>query len=140
MVVLHSLSNSACSGRLSYIKQHAKVHCLPKVLLFLLLHYPLPSSLRKVYHIDWLASGERESAMVIAYQKEFGQKLDRWDRYNGNPSWIQTVIREYELELLGPQHLCETSTCDCVACWRYRWLEDAHCQCELKLQWGKSTG
>ncbi|KAG0578530.1 hypothetical protein KC19_4G030300 [Ceratodon purpureus] len=76
--------------------------------------------------------------MVIVYQKDFGQRLDRRDRFDGNPTWMQTVIREYELGPLGPRHECET--CDCITCGRYRWFRRAICACELSLRWGRTTG
>ncbi|KAG0571823.1 hypothetical protein KC19_VG045800 [Ceratodon purpureus] len=75
--------------------------------------------------------------MVIVYNKDFGVKLPRRDGYNGNPSWLESSIREYELGTLGPRHDCETR-CDCVACDRLRWLRSGICRCELRLEWGKS--
>ncbi|KAG0596089.1 hypothetical protein M758_UG223400 [Ceratodon purpureus] len=78
--------------------------------------------------------------MVVVYHKEFGQIVERRDRFGGYPSWMQTVIREYELEPLGPRHLCDREKCDCRMCRRYRWLQNPSCSCELRLRWGESIG
>lgn len=81
----------------------------------------------------------RDRNMVIVYDKDFGVKLPRRDRYNGNPSWLESSIREYELGPLGPRHECETR-CDCIACGRLRWLQRIPCRCELRLEWWKTMG
>ena len=77
--------------------------------------------------------------MVIVYDKDFGVRVPRRDRYNGNPSWLESLIREYELGPLGPRHECKTR-CDCINCGCLRWLQRIPCRCELRLEWGKTMG
>ncbi|KAG0613492.1 hypothetical protein M758_6G107200 [Ceratodon purpureus] len=78
--------------------------------------------------------------MVVVYNEEFGQIVERRYRFGGYPSWLQTVIREYKLGPLGPQHLCDREKCDCRMCGRYRWFQNPSCYCALRLRWGESTG
>ncbi|KAG0570849.1 hypothetical protein KC19_6G192000 [Ceratodon purpureus] len=64
------------------------------------------------------------------YDTDYGIKSGRVDRFNGEPSWIEQALREYEMGLLGPRHAC-IDNCGCVACRRLQWLDNLECQCIL---------
>ncbi|KAG0597264.1 hypothetical protein M758_UG325400 [Ceratodon purpureus] len=59
-------------------------------------------------------------------------KSELRERYNGEPSWVETVIIEYELGPLGPTHNCQ-GYCDCVACSRFAWIRNPTCSCPLAV-------
>ncbi|KAG0571413.1 hypothetical protein KC19_VG009800 [Ceratodon purpureus] len=58
----------------------------------------------------------------------YGVKSERRDRYDGESSWIESVIREYELGILGPKHNCQ-GYCGCTSCARLAWIENPICRC-----------
>ncbi|KAG0572019.1 hypothetical protein KC19_VG062300 [Ceratodon purpureus] len=45
--------------------------------------------------------------MVMFVPSSYGVKCERRDRYGGEPSWVHSVIREYEIGILGPRHNCQ---------------------------------
>ena len=71
----------------------------------------------------------------IKYQQEYGVQSSRSDRFSGEPSWLETAIREYEVGPRGPHHECG-GYCDCVSCARLEWLRNPICSCVPKYQWG----
>ena len=71
------------------------------------------------------------------YRNSYGLKSERADRFNGEPSWIETVIRECELGVRGPFHIC-AQYCDCISCCRLSWFREPYCRCKLGKQWLKS--
>ena len=70
----------------------------------------------------------------LTYQREFGVWSKRSDRFGGQPSWLETVIREYELGHQGPFHACG-EYCDCISCCRMKWLQNPKCNCLLGKHW-----
>ena len=71
------------------------------------------------------------------YNSDYGIKSMRVDRYGGEPSWLETAIREYELGVLGPLHQCG-GECDCISCCRLNWLRSPICECKPSMAWGFS--
>ncbi|KAG0603714.1 hypothetical protein M758_10G115800 [Ceratodon purpureus] len=68
--------------------------------------------------------------MASAYTASFGVKCERRDRFDGEPSWVDTVIREYEVGILGPTHNCK-GYCDCISCVRLAWIQRPTCWCSF---------
>ncbi|KAG0594843.1 hypothetical protein M758_UG115000 [Ceratodon purpureus] len=64
------------------------------------------------------------------YDSDYGSRSSRLDRFNGEPSWIEQAVREYELGPLGPRHTC-IENCGCLACCRLHWLNNVDCKCFL---------
>lgn len=70
-----------------------------------------------------------------SYRNDYGLRSVRRDRFDGEPRWLETVIREYELGDRGPLHECD---CHCSACSRLAWARMPVCKCPLGKQWGIS--
>ena len=64
-------------------------------------------------------------------------KSSRLDRFDGEPSWLETCVREYELGPHGPRHDCLVY-CECISCSRLSWLDFPYCKCKLGKLWGRA--
>lgn len=73
----------------------------------------------------------------IEYHAEYGVKSSRRDRFDGEPSWLETCVREYELGPHGHRHECLVY-CKCISCSRLSWLDFPYCKCKLGKLWGRA--
>ena len=70
----------------------------------------------------------------VTYNRDYGVQSVRLDRFGGEPSWLETAIREYEVGWRGPRHCCN-GYCECICCARLQWLSSPDCGCVLKAGW-----
>ncbi|KAG0594019.1 hypothetical protein M758_UG040500 [Ceratodon purpureus] len=58
-----------------------------------------------------------------SYSTTFGLKSEVRDMYDEEPRWVETVLQEYELGVLGPMHNCQ-GYCQCISCTRLAWIHN----------------